>query len=244
VKTSQAGIDLIKQFEGVRLESYVCPAGILTIGVGHTSAAGPPKVVPKMKITYQEANEILARDLVKYESAVDRLVTVPLSQNQFDALVSFTFNVGEGALAKSTLLKKLNAGKYSEVPAELMKWTKGGGRELPGLVRRRRAECALWRSVNDRSDIDVDEARVKPDPQKPAKTMSKSKEGNAAIFTGGAAALSAAGEVSRQVKDTGDSLTSVLDLVKDPTFLLLVAIVLAAGAIWYWRRQRLEETGE
>jgi lysozyme len=244
VKTSQAGIELIKQFEGVRLESYVCPAGILTIGVGHTSAAGPPKVVPKMKITYQEANEILARDLVKYESAVDRLVTVPLSQNQFDALVSFTFNVGEGALAKSTLLKKLNAGKYSEVPAELMKWTKGGGRELPGLVRRRRAECALWRSVNDRSDIDVDEARVKPDPQKPAKTMSKSKEGNAAIFTGGAAALSAAGEVSRQVKDTGDSLTSVLDLVKDPTFLLLVAIVLAAGAIWYWRRQRLEETGE
>jgi len=244
VKTSQVGIELIKQFEGVRLESYVCPAGILTIGVGHTSAAGPPKVVPKMKITYQEANEILARDLVKYESAVDRLVTVPLSQNQFDALVSFTFNVGEGALAKSTLLKKLNAGKYSEVPAELMKWTKGGGRELPGLVRRRRAECALWRSVNDRSDIDVDEARVKPDPQKPAKTMSKSKEGNAAIFTGGAAALSAAGEVSRQVKDTGDSLTSVLDLVKDPTFLLLVAIVLAAGAIWYWRRQRLEETGE
>ena len=244
MKTSQAGIELIKQFEGVRLESYVCPAGILTIGVGHTSAAGPPKVVPKMKITYQEANEILARDLVKYESAVDRLVTVPLSQNQFDALVSFTFNVGEGALAKSTLLKKLNAGKYSEVPAELMKWTKGGGRELPGLVRRRRAECALWRSVNDRSDIDVDEARVKPDPQKPAKTMSKSKEGNAAIFTGGAAALSAAGEVSRQVKDTGDSLTSVLNLVKDPTFLLLVAIVLAAGAIWYWRRQRLEETGE
>ena len=244
MKTSQVGIELIKQFEGVRLESYVCPAGILTIGVGHTSAAGPPKVVPKMKITYQEANEILARDLVKYESAVDRLVTVPLSQNQFDALVSFTFNVGEGALAKSTLLKKLNAGKYSEVPAELMKWTKGGGRELPGLVRRRRAECALWRSVNDRSDIDVDEARVKPDPQKPAKTMSKSKEGNAAIFTGGAAALSAAGEVSRQVKDTGDSLTSVLNLVKDPTFLLLVAIVLAAGAIWYWRRQRLEETGE
>ena len=244
MKTSQAGIDLIKQFEGVRLESYVCPAGVLTIGVGHTSAAGPPKVVPGMKITYQEANEILARDLVKYESAVDRLVTVPLSQNQFDALVSFTFNVGEGALAKSTLLKKLNAGKYSEVPAELMKWTKGGGRELPGLVRRRRAECAMWRSVNDRSDIDVNEARVKPDPQKPAKTMSKSTAGNAAIFTGGAAAVSAAGEVSRQVKDTGDSLTSVLDLVKDPTFLLLVAIVLAAGAIWYWRRQRLEETGE
>lgn len=244
MKTSQAGIDLIKQFEGVRLESYVCPAGVLTVGVGHTSAAGSPKVVPGMKITYQEANAILANDLVKYEDAVDRLVKVPLTQNQFDALVSFTFNVGEGALAKSTLLKKLNAGDYDAVPAELMKWTKGGGKELPGLVRRRRAECAMWRSVNDKADVDTDQARATPDLPKPKKTMAKSKEGNAAIITGGAAAVSAASEVSRQVKETGDSLTTIIDMVKNPTFLLLLLIVVAAAAIWYWRRQRLEETGE
>lgn len=244
MKTSQAGIDLIKQFEGVRLESYVCPAGVLTVGVGHTSAAGSPKVVPGMKITYQEANAILANDLVKYEDAVDRLVKVPLTQNQFDALVSFTFNVGEGALAKSTLLKKLNAGDYDAVPAELMKWTKGGGKELPGLVRRRRAEAALWRGVDERGKPNTDESRIEPDAPKPKKTMAKSKEGNAAILTGGAAAVSAVSEVSRQVKETGDSLTTVIDMVKDPTFILLVLIIVAAAAIWYWRRQRLEETGE
>jgi lysozyme len=235
---------LIQQFEGRRLEAYKCPADVWTIGYGHTSAAGKPEVKPGMVITKQEANDILVRDLVRYEDAVNRLVKVPLTQNQFDALVSFTFNVGEGALAKSTLLKKLNAGDYDAVPAELMKWTKGGGKELPGLVRRRRAECAMWRSVNDDADIDTNQARTAPDAPKPKKTMAKSKEGNAAILTGGAAAVSAASEVSRQVKETGDSLTSVFDMLKDPTFLLLLLIVVAAAAIWYWRRQRLEESGE
>ena len=244
MKTSPAGISLIQEFEGRRLEAYKCPAGIWTIGYGHTSAAGAPEVKPGMVITKQEANDILIRDLVKYENAVDRLVKVPLTQNQFDALVSFAFNVGEGALAKSTLLKKLNAGNYDAVPAELMKWTKGGGKELPGLVRRRRAEAAMWRGVDERGKPNIDESRIEPDAPKPKKTMAKSKEGNAAILTGGAAAVSAAGEVSRQIKETGDSLTSVLDLVKDPMFLAMVLIVVAAAAIWYWRKQRLEETGE
>ena len=240
MKTSQAGKDLIISFEGVRLQAYKCPAGVWTIGGGSTQ----PTVHPGEEITKKEAMDRFDRDLVKFEKAVDRLVTVPLTQNQFDALVSFTFNVGEGALAKSTLLKKLNAGDYDAVPAELMKWTKGGGKELPGLVRRRRAECAMWRSVDERGKPNIDESRMEPDAPKPKKTMAKSKEGNAAILTGGAAAVSAAGEVSRQVKETGDSLTSVLDLVKDPMFLMLVLIVVAAAAIWYWRRQRLEETGE
>lgn len=244
MKTSPAGIALIQQFEGRRLEAYKCPAGVWTIGYGHTSAAGKPEVKPGMVITKQEANDILVRDLVRYEDAVDRLVKVPLTQNQFDALVSFTFNVGEGALAKSTLLKRLNAGDYNAVPAELMKWTKGGGKELPGLVRRRRAECAMWRGVDDKADLDPDESRIEPDAPKPKKTMAKSKEGNAAILTGGAAAVTAASDISRQIKETGDSLNSVLDLVKDPTFLVLILVVLAAAAIWYWRRQRLEETGE
>lgn len=240
MKTSQAGKDLVISFEGIRLQAYKCPAGVWTIGVGSTQ----PPVHPGEEITKKEAMDRFDRDLVKFEKAVDRLVTVPLTQNQFDALVSFTFNVGEGALAKSTLLKKLNAGDYDAVPAELMKWTKGGGKELPGLVRRRRAECAMWRSVDERGKPNIDESRMEPDAPKPKKTMAKSKEGNAAILTGGAAAVSAAGEVSRQVKETGDSLTSVLDLVKDPMFLMLVLIVVAAAAIWYWRRQRLEETGE
>jgi lysozyme len=240
VKISQAGKDLIISFEGIRLEAYKCPAGVWTIGVGSTV----PAVHAGEVITKQQALARFDKDLTKFENAVDRLVKVPLTQNQFDALVSFTFNVGEGALAKSTLLKKLNAGDYDAVPSELMKWTKGGGKELPGLVRRRRAEAAMWRGVDERGKPDINQARTVPDVPRPKKTMAKSKEGNAAIMTGGAAAISAAGEVSRQVKETGDSLTSVLDLVKDPTFLLLVLIIVAAGAIWYWRRQRLEETGE
>lgn len=244
MNSSAAALNLIEKFEGVRLKSYRCPAGVLTIGVGHTSAAGEPTVVENMTITRQEAFRILQRDLIRFEMDLNRLVKVPLSQNQYDALISFVFNIGAGAFAKSTLLKKLNAGRYGDVPAELMKWTKAGGKELPGLVKRRRAEAALWRSVDDKVDEDSEDSRVEPDAPKPAKTMAKSKEGNAAILTGGAAAISAASEVSRQVKETGDSLTTILDVVKDPVFIMLVLIVVAAGAIWYWRKQRLEETGE
>lgn len=240
MKISQAGKNLIISFEGLRKEAYKCPAGVWTIGVGSTV----PAVKAGDVVTKQEALARFDNDLIRFENAVDRLVKVPLSQNQFDALVSFTFNVGEGALAKSTLLKRLNRGEYAAVPAELMKWTRGGGKELPGLVRRRRAEAAMWRGVDDKSAPDIDESRIEPDAPKPKKTMAKSKEGNAAIVTGGAAAVSAAAEVSRQVKETGDSLTSVLDLVKDPMFLAMVLIVVGAAAIWYWRKQRLEETGE
>ena len=244
MKTSQAGIDLIKQFEGVRLESYVCPAGVLTVGVGHTSAAGPPKVVPGMKITYQEANAILARDLIKYENAVDRLVKVQLTQNQFDALVSFTFNVGEGALAKSTLLKKLNAGQYSAVPAELMKWTKGGGKELPGLVRRRRAEAAMWRGVDEKADLDSEESRVEPDMPAPAKKITQSKEANAALAVGGLSGVTAASDIANRLKEAGDNAKSFMEAIMDPNVLVLIIVVLAAILIWNWRKKRLEETGE
>jgi lysozyme len=244
VKTSQAGLDLIKQFEGTRLQSYVCPAGILTIGVGHTSAAGPPKVLPNMTITYQEANEILARDLIKYESAVDRLVQVPLTQNQFDALVSFTFNVGEGALAKSTLLKKLNSGNYAAVPGELMKWTKGGGKELPGLVRRRRAEAAMWRGMDDKASIDMDEARLAPDAPQPAKKVTQSKEANMALAVGSLSGVTAATDVVNRLKEAGDNAKSLLDAFMNPNVLVLIIVVMAAVMIWNWRRRRLEQTGE
>lgn len=242
MKTSSAGINLIKEFEGVRLKSYKCPAGVYTIGVGHTSAAGPPAVKAGMEITNAQAMKILANDLGQFEDAINDSVKVPLTQSQFDALVSFVFNVGVGAFKKSTLLKKLNAGQYDAVPAELMKWTKGGGKELPGLVRRRRAEAALWRGVDDSKAIKSD-ARLTPDIPQPSKSMVQSKEGNTALITGIASGATAAAEVSRQVKETGDSLTTVIDMLKNPTFLLLVAVAIAAAAIWYWRWQRLKEEG-
>ena len=242
MKISKQGLELIKEFEGVRLESYKCPAGIWTIGIGHTSAAGAPDVKPGMKITLQEAYDILNRDLDQYEDAVSKFVKVPLTQNQFDALVSFVYNVGVGAFQKSTLLKKLNAGQYDAVPNELMKWTKAGGKDLPGLVRRRRAECALWRGVDETSPVDA-YARVEPDLPKPSKSMVASKEGNAALITAGLGGVSAARDVVDTVRQAGESAQSLIQMLMSPGFLLPVAIVIAGLAIWYWRRQRLQEEG-
>lgn len=242
MKISQEGLDLIKEFEGIRLEAYKCPAGVLTIGIGHTSAAGPPEVKPGMKITKKEAYDILNRDLDQYEDAVNKSVKVPLTQNQFNALVSFTYNVGVGAFEKSTLLKKLNQGQYSAVPGELMKWTKAGGKELPGLVRRRRAEAALWRGVDEKAPID-EYSRIEPDLPKPPKTMAQSKEGNAALITAGLGGISAAKDAADTVRQAGESVNSLVQLLTSPSFLLPVAIVVVCLAIWYWRRQRLQEEG-
>ena len=242
MKISKAGLNLIKEFEGIRLESYKCPAGIWTLGIGHTSAAGPPEVKPGMKITLQEAYDILNRDLDQYENAVNKYVKVPLTQNQFDALVGFVYNVGVGAFQKSTLLKKLNAGQYSAVPGELMKWTKAGGKELAGLVRRRRAEAALWRGVDETASVD-EYARVEPDLPKPSKSMAKSKEGNAALITAGLGGITAAKDVADTITSAGESVHSFIQMLLSPGFLLPMAIVIAGLAIWYWRRQRLQEEG-
>ncbi len=138
------GLKLIKQWEGYRDKAYKDGGGVWTIGYGHTSAAGAPKVVPGMRITEQEAEEILRRDIDSVEAAVVNSVKVPLNDNQFAALVSFVYNVGEGAFRKSTLLKKLNSGDYNSVPNELMKWVNDNGKKIQGLVNRRAAECGLW----------------------------------------------------------------------------------------------------
>jgi lysozyme len=138
------GLATIRRFEGLRTKAYKCPAGVWTIGYGHTSAAGAPKVDAGTVVSTLQAEEILKKDLEKFEGAVTRLVKVPLTANQFAALVSFVYNVGEGAFAKSTLLKKLNKAEYDAVPGELAKWVKAGGRTLTGLVNRRAAEAGLW----------------------------------------------------------------------------------------------------
>ena len=139
MQISKAGLDLIKQFEGLYLKAYRCPAGVPTIGYGHTAG-----VAMGQTITQQQADDYLRRDVRQFERAVARLVTVPLTQGQFDALVSFSFNLGEGALAQSTLLRLLNAGDYAGAGLEFERWNKAGGRVLPGLVRRRAAERALF----------------------------------------------------------------------------------------------------
>lgn len=139
MKTSNNGINLIKQFEGCALNAYKCPAGVWTIGYGHTK-----NVKQGMKITTNQATSLLKEDLATYENYVNKYVKVKLNQNQFDALVSFTFNCGGGALKSSTLLKKLNKGDYTGAANELLRWNKANGKILAGLTRRRKAEKALF----------------------------------------------------------------------------------------------------
>ena len=138
--TSAHGRDQITQREGKRLTAYKDSVGILTIGVGHTSAAGTPTVTAGLKITDKECDDILARDLHAVEKQVNDPVKVHLTQNQFDALVSFTFNVGGGAFKGSTLLKKLNAGDYAGAADQFLVWNKAGGKVLKGLTTRRESE--------------------------------------------------------------------------------------------------------
>lgn len=149
MRTNKAGLDLIKRFEGLELTAYVCPAGRLTIGYGHTSAAGEPKVIRGMTITEAQAEEILARDLRVFEKAVDEVIKVTPTPNQFSAMVSLCYNIGPGAFAGSSVARKLNAGDISGAAEAFMLWVRANGRSVAGLVRRREAEKALFLKTGD-----------------------------------------------------------------------------------------------
>lgn len=167
-RTGSAGLALIKHFEGFFPKPYYCPAKVLTIGYGHTNLSGfPPKVVMGMTINERDASDLLAGVLARvYEPAVRKHVKVDLNQNQFDALVSFTYNCGAGALAQSSALRHVNAYNFSRVPAALALWNKGGGRVLAGLVRRRKSEGELFmRPAGVSSFIGASMTFSKPGPQ-------------------------------------------------------------------------------
>lgn len=142
MKTNDKGVALIKKWEGLRTKAYKDGGGVLTIGYGHTSAAGGLKVTSGLVITEAQAEALLKEDLGKFEARVNSLVKVPLTGNQHAALVSFDFNTG--ALHKSILLKVLNQGNYKAVPAELRKWVNDNGKKIQGLVNRREDEIKLW----------------------------------------------------------------------------------------------------
>jgi lysozyme len=139
MQISNKGLELIKFYEGLELEAYKCAAGVLTIGYGWTH-----DVKEGDTITEERAEELLREGIVQYENAVDDLVDVPLEQHQFDALVSWVYNLGKANLAASTLLKKVNAQEYDEVPEQIKRWNKAGGKVLEGLTKRRESEAKLW----------------------------------------------------------------------------------------------------
>lgn len=215
-RVNDAALALIRQWEGIRLEAYRDIAGVLTIGYGSTR-----DVRPGMRISEAEATERLRADLATAEAAVERLVRVPLNDNQFGALVSFVFNVGQGAFADSTLRRKLNAGDYAAVPGELAKWNKarvnGVLQPVAGLSNRRAAEAGLW----VRGDF-VASAGV------PAAVADAPAPAADAMGLGGIAAAAAA---------AAPAITSLGGLPW-PVALIVVAGAVMAAAVWMLRRQR------
>lgn len=139
MRTNKSGVDLIKQFEGCKLTAYRCPAGVPTVGFGHTGR----DVRMGMTITQDQADGFLLNDLRLFEQGVEQLCPVATG-NQFSALVSFAYNLGLESLKTSTLRRLHNEGQYSAAQAQFARWVNAGGRKLPGLVRRRAAEAALY----------------------------------------------------------------------------------------------------
>ena len=217
---SATGVNLVKKFEGLHkvkedglVHSYRCPAGKWTIGWGVCKG-----VRSGMKITKEEANKLLFEELDAHSKAIYRHVNVPLTQNQFDALTSFIYNLGEGNFKSSTLLKRLNRGLYDEIPEQLMRWNKarvdGKLTPLRGLTRRRSAEAALFAMDTKLADDGGDIMVQKPQATAP-KSLAKSKTMAGVGIAGAATAM---GEMSTQL----EGLVGYSDSLK--TIFLLCAI--------------------
>lgn len=192
--------------------------GTITIGYGHTDAAGAPWIVPGMKITEAEAVAILAADMAPCERDVARLITAPLGQHQFDTLADFVFNAGAGTLEKSTLRRKLNAGDYDCVPAELMKFTLSKGEHMDGLTHRRQAEISLWKTPDDKPETakvspadrgvaaeDVHCPKAELPPARPALDSKTVAAGGTAIATTGSI-IAAANDAAAPVEQAKENL--------------------------------------
>ncbi|ANV26903.1 lysozyme [Agrobacterium pusense] len=221
-RINAAGLSHIMQWEGKRLVAYQDVAGIWTIGYGHTTAAGIPRVREGMRISEKEAEDILKSDLRKFEDRVSRLVKVPLTDNQFAVLVSFDFNTG--ALHKSTLLKKLNAGDYDAVPAELMKWVNAGGKRVQGLVNRRAAEAGLWAKGEFVSSNTVEAKKAVP-----VKDVA---------VIGGTGTTGAVATIGPAIPDIVDAVSSQRDELTSGQWARVIVAVLILGLTLYgiWRK--------
>ena len=221
LRVNQLAIDMIKRWEGFRPLAYLCPAGVWTIGYGHTKTAREG-----MKVTQAEAEALLRQDLDEIVSVLAPAIRVPLSDQQSAALLSWAYNVGVGAAQRSTLLRKLNAGDYAAVPEELMRWVRANGKVLPGLVNRRAAEAGLWVLG---SHVAGRESPA-PAPPQPETIVSA-----AATDTGkGALATAAAGMVAVLAQ-----AQPVIERLGALPWQVSVAVVAAAAlAVLAWRARR------
>lgn len=242
MKLSSEGYDFIVSFEGLhrkigdgRYVAYKCPAGVWTIYAGCTEG-----VKPGMVVTEEEGREMFRHELAKFEAAVDRLVTVELNQNEYDSCVSLSYNIGISAFGRSTILRRLNANDRAGAAKAFAAWNKGGGRVLPGLVRRRREEAALFLAPVEAADEPDMPQAVEPSPEKPSRPVVAVAS---AAGSGGVATLA-------QVSPDPAALIGCNSVVScassfgvfagaKPTFIAAVAIAIAA--IWIvpllWRKK-------
>lgn len=144
LETSEVGLNLIKEFESLELEAYLDPVGIPTIGFGTIKYPDGVRVQLGDRISEEDAEYFLSEDVRKFEQSIRNYVKVELNQNEFDALVSWTYNLGAHNLKTSTMLQKLNLGLYERVPEQMMRWVYARGKKFNGLIRRRRAEADLF----------------------------------------------------------------------------------------------------
>lgn len=254
MEISDQGLDLIKSFEGYLKKqpdgscvAYFCPAGVLTCGWGCTVG-----VNEHTHWTEQEATDALLGEIAKHVAAVNKLVKVPMTQAQADALISFSYNVGSGALAKSTLLRKFNAGDTVGAAAHFADWKKGGGRVLPGLVRRRAAEADLF--------LSDEPAPMAQQIDAPKSSMTQSRTGWSAGIAGATIFMTTLKEGMAVVADVTETATGAVSqvtaigapvatakLLTPSLSLFIMGLgVIAIGAcafIWFERRKKMQEQG-
>ena len=151
IQISKTGIELLKHFEGCELKAYQDSVGVWTIGYGHTKG-----IYEGLEITQSEAEKMLVDELPEYEGYISDKVVPMLQQHEFDALVCWVYNLGPTNLSSSTMLKKLNAGEFKEVPFQMKRWDKAGGQPLLGLTRRRNAEALLFKGEQWKDYLEVE----------------------------------------------------------------------------------------
>lgn len=226
MKLNENGLALLRAFEGFRAQSYRDVAGVWTIGYGHTGRAGPPQVTPHSRMTEPEARALLKEEAELFATSVRAMLTRELSDDQFSALVSFAFNVGQANFRRSSVLKAANAGDDAAVARRLGLWVKAGGKVWPGLVRRRAAEAALYLSSvqGPRGPLQVPRG-------KPLAKSTTSLAAGASAAVGTAAALAG-------------SLRQIADALSGPyvTIVLILGILLAFG--WILRERWLKSVEE
>lgn len=224
MRTSNQGISLIKEFEGFRDHAYRDPVGIWTIGYGFTKGVRSGDTM-----TREQAEQRLRDELGQYERAVEQATGGSVTQAQFDALVSFAWNVGIKGMAGSSVIKAHNRGDHQAAARAFALWNKAGGKVWPGLTRRRAAEAAMYLSG---------EPVEMPQAVEPESHMTASPINRASVVAGGTAAVATVAETARTVADVKYSVTSLGDWLIP--ILLLVIVGLCGYLVWQRVRQRRE----